>query len=663
MKFLINPLSIFLTILLIVTACSDDENVEPLTNRLQAQAGPDQEVPVNQVVALDGSGSKDENKKPFAFQWSFKNKPATSAATLQGATTATPLFTPDVAGLYKVELKITQGDFFKTDEVSVVATALSSEPAPITISQNIISDKTLADVFEDPAKVDYLVTKDLVVTAKLTVSPGVVIAFEEDKSLQIFPEGALVAKGNATERIAFTGKLRSKGYWKGILFASNNPLNELDNVSVEFAGSNPLPDMGMVKANLALAGSALSGAALSISNSTIHASAGYGMYSKGRSQLTSFSANYFSDNNGSAIFVPASQLHKVDFFTHYSGNNGFDGVETGGTVNESAEVTWSYFNDGSKYLVTQDLIIESGVRITEGAAFEFAKDIMINVTPSGYLNVTGSDFKPITFTALEKFQGKFWKGIYFASNNTLNKLHHALVSYSGSGQLPGMTYKANVAVGPAGKLSAQHSTFQKGMGWGIVVETGAQINEDVATVNFYDDFVDGYYKLPAPPETTTLVGEWVDMWSLQNNRLTVAENFYNPSSGAWFNGASTPWDMPEGSGFGLKINPDGTYLWTVAEHSPWTGECNSYSAEYIIGTITPATNSLLTFTETYWRSKFYNSCDPDQNIDMNVEPGGMTLRFEIKKMYNLFLGIEYWELKIFNPDGSFFTYHKKVAGS
>jgi hypothetical protein len=57
---------------------------------------------------------------------------------------------------------------------------------------------------------------------------------------------------------------------------------------------------------------------------------------------------------------------------------------------------------------------------------------------------------------------------------------------------------------------------------------------------------------------------------------------------------------------------------------------------------------------------FYNSCDPGQNVDIDVEPGNMVLQYQISRMYDVWTGdANSWELKIFNPDGSFFTYYRK----
>jgi hypothetical protein len=282
---------------------------------------------------------------------------------------------------------------------------------------------------------------------------------------------------------------------------------------------------------------------------------------------------------------------------------------------------------------------------------------MVKVVGNGFLNAAGSAFKPITFTSRHKTQDKFWKGIFFGSANSSNKLLYTHISYAGSSQMPDMNYKANVAVSPNARATVLNSTLEKGLGWGLVAEEGSEVNQDIATVNYYDDFIDGLYKLPfSDPETTQLTGEWMDSWSFQNSRLTVAGNYYDATSGTWFNGASSPWQMTGTSGFGLKINEDGSYLWTIAEQAPMTG-CGAYSAEYIKGNYQQGTNEIV-FTESYWRSKFYNDCAPDQNVDTEVETGTMTLRYEINKMYNLFTGSVSWELKLINPDNSFFTYYR-----
>jgi YD repeat-containing protein len=73
-----------------------------------ANAGPDQTVRLGSLVTLNGSGSSDPDNgpSPLSFSWS---KIAGPAVSLTGATTAKPMFTPTVKGLYSFGLVVNDG--------------------------------------------------------------------------------------------------------------------------------------------------------------------------------------------------------------------------------------------------------------------------------------------------------------------------------------------------------------------------------------------------------------------------------------------------------------------------------------------------------------------------------------------------------------------------
>lgn len=98
-----------------------------------ADAGVDKNVATGSLVILDGSGSSDPDGDTFSYQWAFQSKPATSASTLLSATTASPSFTPDVDGIYKVRLVINDGMVDSSvDKVTITATTTSSSnTAPV----------------------------------------------------------------------------------------------------------------------------------------------------------------------------------------------------------------------------------------------------------------------------------------------------------------------------------------------------------------------------------------------------------------------------------------------------------------------------------------------------------------------------------------------------
>jgi hypothetical protein len=82
--------------------------------------------------------------------------------------------------------------------------------------------------------------------------------------------------------------------------------------------------------------------------------------------------------------------------------------------------------------------------------------------------------------------------------------------------------------------------------------------------------------------------------------------------------------------------------------------CASYSAEHLTGTVQNGPNQL-TFTEASWRSKFYFSCDESQNVDIDVQPGQMTLPMET--LQETYFGRKYDVLKLYSG-GTPFKYYR-----
>ena len=101
-------------------------SLEPPNAPPTAVAGPNQTIRPGTPVSLNGNGSFDDNTATnlLSYSWSFTTLPAGSAATLSGANTMTPSFTPDVLGTYAIQLVVTdQG-------------GLSSAPSEVLVQQN-----------------------------------------------------------------------------------------------------------------------------------------------------------------------------------------------------------------------------------------------------------------------------------------------------------------------------------------------------------------------------------------------------------------------------------------------------------------------------------------------------------------------------------------------
>ncbi len=646
---------------MLFSACKKEKEPEPV-NRLAAAAGTDRTVPLNVPVQLDGSASRDGNGKAFTYAWRFTSRPAGSGATLTGAATATPAFTPDVAGAYVVELKIANATGHATDAVAVTANAADpGEPVAGIIDGDIVGDRHLTDIFTDPAKPDYLVTADVKVSARLSLAPGVVVVFEAGKGLMVLPEGSLVGKGTAERPVVFTGKRQTKGYWKGLWLYSSQPANELEYATVAYGGSQDLPGNPGTKANLILVGNSSGGGTLKITHSRFTHAGGYGLYVYSPSQMTGFAANAFTDNAGAALFVPAGQVHRLDGLSQLTGNNGFNGVETRGTLHEAGDVAWPVFADGSAYYVSGFLTVASGLSLREGTTLRFMAGVTLDVADGGFLEAHGTAARPVVFTAATQTEAGYWGGIFIQTASARNQLHYSQVSYTGGKDRPGFPdARGSVVVGNAGKLSLRHSTLEEGTGWGVVAYTdlGAQLNADAATVNQFSNLSRGNLKLTSTEATAPLAGEWLDAWSFGQG-LSLSDKFYDRATGLWFNAAVDPRTMTPRGGFGLRISPGGSYVWTIAEYGPAAGCGNPYSAEYITGSVT-ASGNRLTFTENYWRSKFYNPCDPTQNVNTDVTPGTMSLGYEIYRE-TLPNGTGRWVLKLTNPDNSSFLYYRAIS--
>jgi hypothetical protein len=74
------------------------------------------------------------------------------------------------------------------------------------------------------------------IDSRLDIDPGVQLSFETNSGWVVDALGQLHAVGTPTERIAFTGRQPSKGFWKGLAFMSVG--NELTNTDISYAGNS-----------------------------------------------------------------------------------------------------------------------------------------------------------------------------------------------------------------------------------------------------------------------------------------------------------------------------------------------------------------------------------------------------------------------------------------
>ncbi|MCF8303705.1 MAG: right-handed parallel beta-helix repeat-containing protein [Bacteroidales bacterium] len=475
---------IFLIFAISFTACEEDDNgTNGDSITLNADAGTDiTDATVGEKVTLDGTGSESSNGSDFNYMWAFVSTPNGSNASLTGANTANPEFTPDVEGTYLIELIITSGDASDSDQVSVIATGGGSSGTK-EITENVDQSTTWSDQVSDENTPDYMVMNSIDVNAELTIEAGVLIHFKEDAVLKITENGVLMAEGTAQNMITFTSANEAGNvHWGGIKIHSSDNRNAIIYSEVKYAGSKELDfeDFVDVKASIGLRG----GGALKLKNSMISNSGGYGVYVR-NGTLVEFEANEFNDNEGTGIGLNMEQNAMIDANTTFSGN--VHAVEIfGSTLDNDSENTWVKLSGDSRYYVSGDLKANSYLSIDAGAKFDFAENKHFKVLSEGALVAKGTASDHIVFTSAKANSGIYWKGIGFESSDTRNKFQYVEVSYAGNSNWDFADFvdlKANIALTAGGKVTITNSMINNSNGYGFYVRYGEIVNFSSNTFN------------------------------------------------------------------------------------------------------------------------------------------------------------------------------------
>ena len=110
------------------------QNTAPVAN-----AGPDQNAVVSDLVTLNGTGSTDVNGNTLTYLWTITTKPSGSLAALTNESTANPTFIPDLDGSYVAQLIVNDGTVDSTvDTVTITVGFLhngvfySTRVSPVT---------------------------------------------------------------------------------------------------------------------------------------------------------------------------------------------------------------------------------------------------------------------------------------------------------------------------------------------------------------------------------------------------------------------------------------------------------------------------------------------------------------------------------------------------
>ena len=122
-----------------INSPSDTITITTQNRAPTANAGPDQSnIAINATVSLTGAASGDPDGDSITYAWSLILRPAGSAAVLVNPTTATPSFVADVAGRYRAQLVVSDGQLNSLTDTVDVTTVNQSPTASAGPDQSLI---------------------------------------------------------------------------------------------------------------------------------------------------------------------------------------------------------------------------------------------------------------------------------------------------------------------------------------------------------------------------------------------------------------------------------------------------------------------------------------------------------------------------------------------
>ena len=343
----------------------------------------------------------------------------------------------------------------------------------IEVDGGTVDNGAASSVTWPATDVPFYASSSIEVSSPVTVAPG----FKMLMGLNTYVDvgyykaaGTLHAVGNSspTGRIVFQGEQTTAGYWDAVNFYSTSSQNALGYVTVSGGGNND-GDVYVADA-----------ATLSITNSTLENSQGYGLYTESKAVITGFAGNTLTGNTQGAAFIPAQLMSVMDSGSSYTGNS-VDRVEVnGGTVDNGPTTTVTWPN-GVPFYASSSIEVSSPVTVAPGFVMTMGSGTYVDV---GYVNTSGSlhavgnsSGGAIVFKG-ELANPGTWEGIYFYTGSSQNALAYATVSDGGE-------YDGDVYLGAGAHVAITHSQLNDSGADGICASSSATLYLDSPDTNTY----------------------------------------------------------------------------------------------------------------------------------------------------------------------------------
>jgi len=325
-----------------------------------------------------------------------------------------------------------------------------------TLTGSMSSNRTLTD--KGPG-IDYIIdgTFYLDGNALLTVDPGVKIVFTGTNGwIEVGENAGLKMVGTAANPIILTGPVNNanKGAWGGIEYHSNRADNQMEYVTVEYAGSNEY--YGAITVD--------DGAKLSVKNCTISNSANYGLWVNG--SLSAFSNNTINLCDKAPIRLNYIEKAGVLDTASNIANNAEVFVQIDNSFDNQVDLTLNCLK--VPYLFKVGIYAEKNLIVAPGTHILFDDNAYLEISNLGKLTADGTSDKPISFSHAGGETG-YWEGIII-NTSTGNSMQYCTIEHGGYGY-----EKSDLTIGDASKISLQNCIIRKSSGYGISRYNTSQI--------------------------------------------------------------------------------------------------------------------------------------------------------------------------------------------
>lgn len=294
--------------------------------------------------------------------------------------------------------------------------------APITLDCDYFQKKPNTVLKDNPAApIDYIITCFTRIDGKLTIEPGVVIAFEQNAGMEFKNKSSFSLKGTAAKPILLTGKEETAGFWRGIYTESPNSNNVMNYVTIDYAGG------GNSKSALAIFGDASS---IKMENCTVSNSKFTGMFVKddvGKDVQNIIMKNCTFTKNNIPVQTNITRLRMFNGTNSFSGNKN-DYIQLD-RENLYGDVTWAKL-DVPYFLQTNFRYHDGVLTVQPGVEIIMSAQNWMHISNKASLVMVGTEADPIIVRGEHDVAG-FWLQLNIDSRSPLNEIGHVIFKNAG----------------------------------------------------------------------------------------------------------------------------------------------------------------------------------------------------------------------------------------